>query len=149
MYYTGIDPFTKKPVQIAKALRDRKMQRALLQFFKPENYFEVREALRQANRMDLIGDGCDSLIPSKPPKEALTKRRQDANERFPGNYVHQAPGSGARNEGTKPGRKPNPVAANQQSAAPRPPRKKDKTSRYQPGKGYRPDRNSTHPQDRK
>ena len=106
MYYTGIDPFTKKPVYIAKQLKDRKLQRALLQFFKPENYFEVKEALRQANRMDLIGDGCDSLIPSKPPKEALTKRRQDANSNFPGNYVHQAPGSGARNEGSKPGRKP-------------------------------------------
>lgn len=140
MYYTGIDPFTKKPVQIAKALRDRKMQRALLQFFKPENYFEVREALRQAGRMDLIGDGCDSLISSKPPKEALMKRRADANDRFPGNYVHQAPGSGGRNEGTKPGRKQNQPAANQQQPNPsRPPRKKDKTSRYQPGKGYRPD----------
>ncbi len=140
MYYTGIDPFTKKPVHIAKALRDRKMQRALLQFFKPENYFEVREALRQAGRMDLIGDGCDSLIPSKPPKEAMAKRRQDANDRFPGNYVHQPAGSGARNEGTKPGRKqPSPAAKQAQPNASRPLRKKDKTSRYQPGKGYRPD----------
>jgi hypothetical protein len=26
-------------------LRDRKLQRALMQFFKPENYFEVRKAL--------------------------------------------------------------------------------------------------------
>src|SRR5437773_1304940 len=38
IYYTGIDPFMKKAVYIAKNLRDRKMQRALLQFFKPENY---------------------------------------------------------------------------------------------------------------
>ncbi|HMC10672.1 MAG TPA: YgiQ family radical SAM protein, partial [Pirellulaceae bacterium] len=56
MYYTGLDPFTKKPVYIARQLRDRKLQRALMQFFKPENYFEVREALRQAKRTDLIGD---------------------------------------------------------------------------------------------
>jgi hypothetical protein len=62
MYYTGIDPFTKKPVYVAKHLRDRKLQRALMQFFKPENYFEVREALQQAGRQDLIGDGCDCLI---------------------------------------------------------------------------------------
>ncbi len=27
MYYTGIDPFTKKPVTVAKGLNDRKMQR--------------------------------------------------------------------------------------------------------------------------
>ncbi len=81
MYYTGLDPFTKKPVFIAKGLRDRKTQRALMQFFKSENYFEVREALRQAGRTDLIGDGCDALIPATPPKEALLRRREDANAR--------------------------------------------------------------------
>jgi radical SAM superfamily enzyme YgiQ (UPF0313 family) len=95
MYYTGIDPFTKKPVHVARQLRDRKMQRALMQFFKPENYFEVRQALEQARRTDLIGEGCDSLIPSRPPKEALVRRRQDANQRFAGNYVHTPPGTGA------------------------------------------------------
>lgn len=88
MFYTGIDPFTKKPVHVAKALRDRKLQRALMQFFKPSNYFEVREALRQAGRTDLIGNDCDSLIPSTPPREALEARRNDANARFRGDYVH-------------------------------------------------------------
>jgi uncharacterized radical SAM protein YgiQ len=91
MYYTGIDPFSKKPVYVSKALKDRKLQRALMQFFKPENYFEVREALRQAGRMDLVGDGCDSLIPSKPPREAMLRRREDANARFSGQYVHRMP----------------------------------------------------------
>src|SRR5438067_9407826 len=76
MYYTGLDPFTKKPVHIARNLRDRKLQRALLQFFKPENYFEVREALNQAGRGDLIGAGCDALIPAQPPREALQVRRE-------------------------------------------------------------------------
>ena len=79
MYHTGLDPFTKKPVYIAKHLRDRKLQRALLQFFKPENYFEVRRALEQAGRQDLIGGGCDCLIPERPPKEALDARRGNAN----------------------------------------------------------------------
>ena len=55
MYYTGIDPFTRQEVYVAKGLRDRKMQRALMQFFKPENYFEVRKALIEAGRADLIG----------------------------------------------------------------------------------------------
>ena len=63
MYHTGIDPFTRKPVFVAKHLGDRKLQRALLQFFKPENYFEVRRALEEAGRTDLIGAGCDALIP--------------------------------------------------------------------------------------
>ncbi|HJT35143.1 MAG TPA: YgiQ family radical SAM protein [Pirellulales bacterium] len=79
MYHTGLDPFTKRPVFIAKHLRDRRLQRALLQFFKPENYFEVRRALEQAGRQDLIGSGCDCLIPMQPPREALDRRRRQAN----------------------------------------------------------------------
>ena len=67
LYYTGVDPFTKKQVHVAKGLRDRKLQRALMQFFKAENWFTVREALIQAGRRDLIGGGCDCLIPAHPP----------------------------------------------------------------------------------
>jgi uncharacterized radical SAM protein YgiQ len=115
MYYTGLDPFTKKPVYTARKLRDRKMQRALMQFFKPENYFEVRRALSEAGRQDLIGDGCDSLIPSKPPKEALLRRRNEANENVRGEYVHTIPG-GKKKKGNK------------------------KQSRHAPGRGYRPAR---------
>jgi uncharacterized radical SAM protein YgiQ len=78
LYYTGIDPFRKKEVHVAKGINDRKMQRALMQFFKPENYFTVREALIQAGRADLIG-GCEGLIPANPPKEAIEARRRQAN----------------------------------------------------------------------
>ncbi len=78
MYYTGMDPFSKKLVPIARNLRDRKMQRALMQFFKPENYFLVRDALAQAGRADLIG-GCDGLIPANPPKEAIEAKRREAD----------------------------------------------------------------------
>ncbi len=102
IYYTGIDPFTKKPVYVAKALRERKMQRALMQFFKPENYFEVRDALREAGRSDLIGDGCDALIPALPPKEAIQKRREDANQRFRGEYVHKIPGKASNQAAQRP-----------------------------------------------
>jgi uncharacterized radical SAM protein YgiQ len=116
MYYTGIDPFTKQPVHIAKHLRDRKLQRALMQFFKPENYFEVRKALEQAGRQDLIGGGCDCLIPARAPKEAVESRRKDANQRFRGDYVH----SDENKTGDKKGKR--------------------KESRSKPGKGYRPDR---------
>ncbi len=80
MYHTGYDPFTMRRVYIAKHLRDRRLQRSLLQFFKPENYFEVRKALEQAGRHDLIGSGCDALIPDRPPKAALSRRRRKANE---------------------------------------------------------------------
>ena len=89
MYYTGIDPFTGEEVFTAKKLRDRQMQRALLQFFKPENYFEVREALLKAGRGNLIGAGCDALIPSQPPKAALRARMERTNRDLAeGRYVH-------------------------------------------------------------
>jgi len=80
LFHTGIDPFTKQEVYVAKGLKDRKMQRALMQFFKPENWFTVREALIQAGRQDLIGNGCDCLIPAQPPKEAIEARRRRAND---------------------------------------------------------------------
>ncbi len=99
MYYTGIDPFTKKPVQTAKNITDRKMQRALMQFFKPENYFTVREALIQAGRSDLIG-GCEGLIPANPPKEALEARRRQANNAVQGDHYHTVTNPA---KGEKPG----------------------------------------------
>ena len=80
LYYTGRDVFTGKEVYVAKGLPDRKMQRALMQFFKPENWFTVREALIQSGRQDLIGNGCDCLIPAQPPKEAIEARRRRAND---------------------------------------------------------------------
>ncbi len=78
MYHTGLDPITMKPVYIAKHLGDRKLQRALLQFFVPENYFDVHKALTKAGRADLIGAGCDCLIPERPPHAALKRRREGA-----------------------------------------------------------------------
>ncbi len=109
MYHTGLDPMTKKPVFIAKHLRDRRLQRALLQFFKPENYFEVRKALEQAGRQELIGSGCDCLIPARPPKEALDRRRRQANaeisEQQEGDHVRGKPGVAKVKAGYRPHRK--------------------------------------------
>lgn len=109
MYHTGLDPFTKKEVPIAKYLRDRKLQRALLQFFKPENYFTVRKVLLQAGRQDLIGDGCHALIPAHPPKEALADRRHRANiEAREGDHVHsrqRMPNAGYRPKRKTSGRR--------------------------------------------
>ncbi|HEV3238110.1 MAG TPA: YgiQ family radical SAM protein, partial [Gemmataceae bacterium] len=124
MFYTGIDPFTKKEVYIARHLRDRKLQRALMQFFKPENYFEVRKALEQAGRTDLIGGGCDALIPAAPPREAIEARRQSANEAARGDHYHSvanpakgelAGERGLPKQGYRPGRK----TARRQNTKPR------------------------------
>ncbi len=105
MYYTGMDPFTKKQVPIARGLNDRKLQRALLQFFKPENYFEVREALERAGRTDLIGGACEALISDTPPREALAARRQKSSREFEGRYVHTIPKTGYRPNRASAGRR--------------------------------------------
>jgi hypothetical protein len=113
MYHTGLDPFTGEEVYVAKHLRDRKLQRALLQFFKPENYFEVRQALSAAGRSDLIGAGCDCLIPAQPPRIAIEARRRRANELAHSDHYHAianpAKGEpvgerGLPNQGYRPGR---------------------------------------------
>jgi uncharacterized radical SAM protein YgiQ len=114
MYYTGLDPFTKQEVYIARQMHDRKLQRALMQFFKPANYFTVREALLQAGRADLIGNGCDCLIPAHPPREAIEARRQRASEAARVDHYHTvanpakgepAGERGLPNPGYRPGRK--------------------------------------------
>jgi uncharacterized radical SAM protein YgiQ len=68
MYYTGLDPYTLTPVPVARKSKARQTQRALLQYFKPENWADVRSALLEAGRQDLIGEGPECLIPSRPPR---------------------------------------------------------------------------------
>lgn len=68
MFYTGVDPRTMKPVYIPRDPHEKAMQRALIQYRKPENYKLVKEALRKAGRVDLIGYGAKCLIRPVPPK---------------------------------------------------------------------------------
>jgi hypothetical protein len=100
------------------------MQRALMQFFKPENYFTVREALIQAGRADLIG-GCEGLIPANPPKEAIEAKRRQANDALRGDHYHTVANPA---KGEKPG---------ERGAEPPKPT------------GYRPGRTSARRQDKK
>ena len=62
MYYTGIHPMTGKSVKVTTDYREKMLQRALLQYSKPENANLVREALKLAGREDLIGYGKDALV---------------------------------------------------------------------------------------
>lgn len=62
MYYTGINPLTMEKVYVPKTREERAMQRALLQFNRPANYYLVKKALIQAGREDLIGAGKNCLI---------------------------------------------------------------------------------------
>lgn len=62
MYYTGLDPRTMKKVYVPKNPHEKAMQRALIQYRRPENYDLVKEALIKCGRRDLIGFGKKCLI---------------------------------------------------------------------------------------
>ena len=76
MWYTGIDPMTGEKVYSAKSYEEKRMQRALMQYWLPKNHEIVRKALHLAHREDLIGFGPKCLVrprretrPAKPAKK--------------------------------------------------------------------------------
>ena len=66
MFYTGLDPRDMRSVYVPRDPHEKAMQRALMQYFRPENHALVLEALRRAGREDLIGFGKECLIPPRP-----------------------------------------------------------------------------------
>ena len=74
MFYTGVDPRDLKGVYITRDPHEKAMQRALIQYRKPENWALVREALRATGREDLVGFGPTCLIRPYPPKEGQGKQ---------------------------------------------------------------------------
>ncbi len=76
MFHTGLDPRTMQPVYVPRGAHEKALQRALLQYRRPANHALVREALRMAQREDLIGFGRGCLVPpagTKPPQRAPQK----------------------------------------------------------------------------
>ena len=80
MYYTGIDPMTGKPVPVTDDPHRKQLQRALLQYNRPENAALVREALRAVGREELIGYGRECLV---RPESAGKMRGDGANRSRP------------------------------------------------------------------
>ena len=84
MYYTGLDCRTMERVYVPTDPHEKAMQRALIQYRNPKNYYLVKEALIKAHREDLIGSGPKCLIravpprpgkPSAPPSKPVSKSR--------------------------------------------------------------------------
>ena len=75
MFYTELDPYTLEPVYVPKTMKEKHMQRALLQYFNPKNKEIVVEALRKAGRTDLIGNGKNCLV-SMPQNMRTQKNSQ-------------------------------------------------------------------------
>ena len=91
MFYTELDPYTLKDVYVAKDMHDKKLQRALLQYFDPKNKQLVLEALKKAGRRDLIGNSPKCLVSdnshnvdkyrSNTPKVRKTNVKKNKNKR--------------------------------------------------------------------
>ena len=84
MYYTGINPLTMKNVYVATDYHEKQLQRALLQFNRPQNADLVREALTRAGRTDLIGHSKDCLVrpaSTHAPKQKSAKQEKTHNGR--------------------------------------------------------------------
>jgi hypothetical protein len=69
MYYTGINPLNMKKVYVTTDYHEKQLQRALLQYNRPQNAPLVREALTKAGRTDLIGYGPECLV--RPEKTTV------------------------------------------------------------------------------
>lgn len=92
MYHTGLDPRTMKPVYVAKTFHEKALQRALLQWKRPDKRHLVIEALKEAGREDLIGFGKNCLVrPDRPQGGASYK---DKSGSAPSDTDDFAPKSG-------------------------------------------------------
>ena len=81
MFYTGLDPRNMKPVYVPSSAHEKAMQRALLQYRKPQNWTLVREALHAAGREDLIGYGKKCLVPPVLANRFMrTRRNSESNQ---------------------------------------------------------------------
>lgn len=81
MYYTELDPRTMTKVYVPKSPHEKAMQRALMQYRKPQNYDLVYEALKKANRLDLVGYDKKCLI--RPKKKMVTSIDKKPNTQAP------------------------------------------------------------------
>lgn len=127
MYYTGIDPRDMTPVYVARDPHEKALQRALLQWKRPELRGLVIEALEKAGRTDLIGYTPECLIrPQKgekyfgkqPEQQPSGEKRRPGQHGGEGNLrreVHHGgrsehrggkrPDASRRNGGSVPGQK--------------------------------------------
>lgn len=102
MYFTGLDPRTMKKVFVPKTAKEKAMQRALMQYRKPQNHALVKEALIIAGREDLIGFGKNCLIRPDAPRGGGFKKSGTGK----GGAQGGGPSRPKEGKGGKPTRKP-------------------------------------------
>ena len=117
MYYTGVDPRTMKPVYVARDPHEKAMQRALIQYRKPENYKLVREALIAAGRRDLIGYDKHCLIRPVPPHEGAAPKKSSGKAKGTGGINRPHADSRHKQTGAAPKQHRGPGGAQQMNRA--------------------------------
>ena len=110
MFYTGINPLDMKPVYVATDYHEKQLQRALLQFNRPENAPLVREALTRLGREDLIGFGKECLV--KPERSGTPQKKGKGTSSNMQKGSKNAPQKSANGKG-----KPNSAKSGKQSSA--------------------------------
>ena len=118
MFYTGLDPYTLKPVFVEKTAEGKALQRALLQYYEPRNAEKVIKALKMTHREDLI----PLLVPAEGRRAVQRSARRaepaEVTIHNDGTYtVRPNKGRGGRNQSrgaaparTAGGRQPSPGA---------------------------------------
>ena len=111
MFYTGIDPLTGKEIYCPTDYREKQLQRALLQYRRPENRNMVREALRKCGREDLIGHGKDCLVApdgrTSPKKQEKKPDKGIKNGQKPrGAQKHRGKGAAPAKKSAQGAKKP-------------------------------------------
>lgn len=102
MYYTGLDPRTMQEVYVPKSPHEKAMQRALIQYRNPKNYELVVEALKRADRTDLIGFDKKCLV---RPRQFAKEKAQRFADKNPGKSEVKAGKPVGKNTGVAPDKK--------------------------------------------
>ena len=113
MFYTGLDPYTLKPVFVEKTAEGKALQRALLQYYEPRNAEKVIKALKMTHREDLI----PLLVPAEGriavQRSARRAEAADVTIHSDGTYTVRPRGKGGKPQSRSAapaGRQPSPGA---------------------------------------
>ena len=136
MFFTGLDPRDMSEVYVPREPEEKAMQRALMQYFQPQNQAMVIKALKKAGREDLIGFDSRCLV--QPMRGRLDREDAEGERRQSGR-------SAARPVGSKPGAK---ARGGRNSSEKRVERREERNSQPRhggnPGRGSRGDQRGDH-----
>jgi len=83
MFYTGLNPYTLEKVYVAKSENQKSTQRALLQYYKPENATIFRELLNKRNEKQ--SNAKKSTKSTKSPKSVQKSAKRGRGRQTPCN----------------------------------------------------------------